>query len=93
MTNKSIPLRVGIVGTSWWADAMYLPAFAAHSGASVVGLCGRTAATAEALADTWDVPCFSVDSDDFLDPERLDAVVVATSTDSHEELTRTSSDR
>ncbi len=80
-------IRVGVLGTSWWADAMYLPALAAHPDAKVVGLCGRTAEKAEALAATWEIPWTTVDSDAFLDPERLDAVVVATSNDSHEELT------
>lgn len=93
MIDNQRPLRVGILGTSWWADSMYLPAFAAHSGVDVVGLCGRTAATAEALAATWDVPWVSTDSDEFLDPARLDAVVVATGTDSHERLTMTALDR
>ena len=78
MTTESKPLRVGIVGTSWWADSMYCQPSLLIPAPAWSALCGRTAATAEALADEWDVPWFSVDSDDFLDPERLDAVVVAT---------------
>jgi predicted dehydrogenase len=93
MIDDNTALRVGIVGTSWWADSMYLPAFAAHPGVDVVGLCGRNAATAEALAATWDVPWACTDSDKFLDPERLDAVVIATGTDTHEALTMTALDR
>ncbi|MEL6893106.1 MAG: Gfo/Idh/MocA family oxidoreductase [Actinomycetota bacterium] len=80
-------VRIGVLGTSWWADSMYLPALAAHPDVEVVGLCGRTRSTAEALAATWDVPWVSTDSDEFLDPDRLDAVVVATSNDSHEPIT------
>ncbi len=87
------PVRVGVLGTSWWADSMYLPALAAHDDAEVVGLCGRTASKAEALAAQWSVPWASTDADAFLDPERLDAVVVATSNDSHERLTLTALDR
>ncbi len=82
-----MPLRVGVLGTSWWADSMYLPALDAHPDVEIVGVCGRTPATAEALADEWNVPAWSVDSDRFLDSEHLDAVVVATSNDSHEPLT------
>jgi len=93
ISEENTPLRVGIVGTSWWADSMYLPAFAAHSGVDVVGLCGRTRATAEALAGTWSVPWVCTDTDEFLDGERLDAVVIATATDSHEELTMKALDR
>lgn len=80
-------VRIGILGTSWWADSMYLPALDAHPDVELVGLCGRTPATAEALAAEWKIDWWSVDSDDFLDPDRLDAVVIATSNDSHEALT------
>ena len=80
-------VRVGIVGTSWWADSMYLPALAAHLDASVVGLCGRTSEKVQKLAEAWDVDWWSIDTNEFLDPDRLDAVVIATSNESHEELT------
>jgi predicted dehydrogenase len=88
-----LPVRVGVLGTSWWADSMYLPALAAHPDVDIVGICGRTAAKAEMLAAEWGVPWVSTDSDAFLDPDRLDAVVVATSNDSHEALTLTALDR
>src|SRR5260221_14200672 len=28
--RMAIPVTVGVVGTSWWADAMHLPALASH---------------------------------------------------------------
>lgn len=87
MSAPLTPVRVGILGTSWWADSMYLPALEAHPDVEIVGLCGRTPAKAAALAETWGVPWWTVDSDEFLDPARLDAVIVATSNDSHEPLT------
>ncbi len=86
-------VRIGVLGTSWWADSMYLPALAAHPDADVVGICGRTTATTEALARQWSIPWASTDSNEFLDPERLDAVVIATSNDSHEPLTLEALDR
>lgn len=81
------PVRVGVLGTSWWSDSMYLPALTAHPGAEVSGLCGRTRHKAEALADEWGVGWVSTDHEEFCDPERLDAVVVATSNESHEPIT------
>ncbi|MFT6291095.1 MAG: putative dehydrogenase [Ilumatobacter sp.] len=92
-TSQAARVRVGILGTSWWADSMYLPALATHPDVDIVGLCGRTPAKAEALAAEWDVPWWTVDSDEFLDPERLDAVIVATSNDSHEPLTMLAMER
>ena len=87
MTTSRSSVRVGVLGTSWWADSMYLPALTAHPDVEIVGLCGRTPAKAEVLAAQWNVPWWTVDSNDFLDPERLDAVIIATSNDSHEQLT------
>ena len=46
MIDADSPLRIGIIGTSWWADSMYLPALDAHPDAEVVGICGRTRSTA-----------------------------------------------
>lgn len=48
-------MRVGIVGTSWWADAMYLPPLSAHEQAAVVAVSGRNAATTAAFADRWGI--------------------------------------
>jgi predicted dehydrogenase len=86
-------VRIGILGTSWWADSMYLPAIATHPDAEVVGLCGRGLHKAETLAAKWDVPWVTTDSTELLDPDHLDAVVVATSNDSHERLTMMALDR
>ena len=86
-------VRVGVLGTSWWVDSMYLPALTAHPDAELVGVCGRTATTAQALATQWAIPWASTDTDEFLDPKRIDAVVIATSNDSHEALTLTALDR
>lgn len=93
-SRRSLPIvRVGILGTSWWADSMYLPALAANPHVEIAGICGRTPANAERLAAEWHVPWWTVDSDEFLDPDRLDAVIVATSNDSHESLTLTAIER
>ena len=53
MTSK---VRVGVIGTSWWADAMFLPALTAHPGAEVVAVCGRDAGRTQAFAQRWSVP-------------------------------------
>ena len=47
MKNK---ISVGLVSTSWWADAMYLPALQKHAGADVTAACGRNRERADALA-------------------------------------------
>ena len=70
-------VRVGIVGTSWWADAMYLPPLSTHEQAAVVAVSGRNAATTGAFADRWGIEQRFDDPIAMLDEAELDAVVVA----------------
>jgi predicted dehydrogenase len=86
-------VRVGIVGTSWWADAMYLPPLTAHEQAAVVAVSGRNAATTAAFADRWGIEQRFDDPIAMLDSAGLDAVVVASSNDSHFHLTMAALDR
>jgi predicted dehydrogenase len=86
-------VRVGIVGTSWWADAMYLPPLTAHEQAAVVAVSGRNAATTAAFADRWGIEQRFDDPIAMLDSAGLDAVVVASSNDSHFPLTMAALDR
>ncbi|MEM7274601.1 MAG: Gfo/Idh/MocA family oxidoreductase [Actinomycetota bacterium] len=79
-------VRVGIFGTSWWTDTMYLPPLDAHPDATVVAICGRRAAPAQALADKWSIPAVHTDPVTMLAEEDLDAVVIATANDSHHDL-------
>jgi predicted dehydrogenase len=80
-------IRVGIVGTSWWTDAMYLPALADHPHASVVALCGRTLSVAQGLANQWNVPTVFTDWREMLSSGAIDAVIIATPNDTHCEIT------
>ena len=34
-------VKIGIVGTSWWTDAMYMPALTKHPNADVRAIVGR----------------------------------------------------
>ena len=43
-------VRVGIVGTSWWADSMHLPALDSHPHAEITAICGRNRVNAEKMA-------------------------------------------
>jgi predicted dehydrogenase len=48
-------VRLGIVGTSWWADYLYLPSLVGHPRAEVAALCGRNQANAEEIAKKYGV--------------------------------------
>ena len=85
-------VRIGVFGTSWWADSMYLPALTAHPDASVVSVCGRDAARTASFARQWEIGHSTTTAAELLDRD-LDAVIVATSNDSHEPITLAALDR
>ncbi len=80
-------VRVGVFGTSWWVDSMYLPALTANPNAQVVAVCGRDPARASSFADRWAVPKWFTDEDAMF-AEEFDAVIIATPNDSHARLAR-----
>lgn len=79
------PLAVGVVGTSWWADAMYLPALTALPKDEVVvtAVCGRDRARAQGLASRWGVPRVFTDAAEMFDSGLVRAVVISTPNDTH----------
>lgn len=77
------PIRLGVAGTSWWADLMHLPSLTSHPGAAVVAVCGRDPGRAEALAAKYGVARAYTSYEAMLDQAGLDAVVVATPDDLH----------
>ena len=80
-------VRVGVVSTSWWADAMYLPALDAHPGADVVAVCGRNRERAEAFAGRWGIPQVYTDAGSLIGSGEIDALVVASGHESHYPIT------
>jgi hypothetical protein len=46
-------VRVGIVGTSFWADFMYLPSLQSHPQAQIAAICGRNADRAGGMAQKY----------------------------------------
>lgn len=80
-------LKIGLIGTSWWADAMYLPALAAHPQAKWHALCGRDADKAQAVAARWAIPQVYSNAQKMIREAGLDALVVASSNETHYEIT------
>jgi predicted dehydrogenase len=77
-----------VVGTSWWVERMYLPAFLSDPRADVVAFCGRDPARAAALADRVAAagrprPATEGRWEALLERGDLDAVVVAVPDDLH----------
>lgn len=69
-------VRLGIVGTSWWADSMYLPALSRHPLAEVRGIVGSRIGHTREVAARWGVPNAYTTLGEMLDSEPLDGVVI-----------------
>ncbi|HLK57443.1 MAG TPA: Gfo/Idh/MocA family oxidoreductase [Chthonomonadaceae bacterium] len=80
-------VRVGIVGTSWWADEMHLPNLRSHPGARITGICGRNRERAEAMARKYAIPAVYSDYREMIASGGLDALVVSTPDDLHYPIT------
>jgi predicted dehydrogenase len=86
-------VRVGLVGTSWWAEAMYLPALADHPIGRITALCGRDLDRAQKVAASWAITHASTDWTTMLDSGEIDALIVATPNETHYEITMAALDR
>jgi len=78
-------IRVGVIGTSWWADLEHLPGLRARGDVEVAALCGRDPGRLAALAASHGVPATFTDWRELLARGRLDAVVIATPNALHRE--------
>src|SRR5690349_23705016 len=82
-TCMSRNVRIGIVGTSWWSDYLYLPSLVGYPRAEVVALCGRNRANGEELAKKFGVATVFTDYHDLIERAGIEALVVATPDDTH----------
>jgi len=69
-------VRIGVVGTSWWADSMYLPALTRHPRAEVRAIVGGRLEHTREFAARWGVPAAYGSLDEMLGAEALDALVI-----------------
>jgi predicted dehydrogenase len=81
-------VRVGIIGTSWWVDAMYLPALTDLDDVEIVALAGRDTVVAHERAADWRVPAVYTDWREMIDGEDLSGVVVAAANPTHYPATK-----
>jgi predicted dehydrogenase len=87
--SMSEQIRVGIVGTSWWADLMFLPSLNSHPRAATAAICGRNRHRAEEMARKYDIPQVFTDYQEMIEQGHLQALVVAAPDDLHYPITMT----
>jgi len=80
-------VRVGIVGTSWYADWMHLPALKSHPQVQLAAICGRNRDRAEEMAKKYEIPQVFTDYQAMIEQAGLDALIVALPDDLHYPVT------
>jgi predicted dehydrogenase len=80
-------VRLGLIGTSWWADFMYVPSIKSHAGAELAAVCGTDAERTSAFAAKHGIARSHVDWREMLAAGGLDGVIVSVPDDLHKEIT------
>ena len=86
-------VKLGIIGTSWWTDAMYMPALSKHPNADVRAVVGRNLSHTHEFAEQWKVPNAYASLEDLLSNETVDAIIIATPNKQHYTLAMTAIER
>src|SRR5262245_45721189 len=81
------PVRIGVVGTSWWAELMYLPILKRHPQAQLVAVCGRNRERADQIAQQYNVAHAFSDYREMIEKAGLHALVISTPDDLHYPIT------
>lgn len=81
------PIRVGVVGTSEWAEMHHLPALQRHSAAALTAICSRNRERVETLARKFGIPQTYTDYQTMIADANLDAILVITPDDLHYPIT------
>jgi len=80
-------VRVGVIGTSWWADMMHLPSLKSHPRAEIAAICGRNRDRAEEMAKKYGIPLVFTDYREMIEKGNLQALVIAAPDDLHYPMT------
>jgi predicted dehydrogenase len=84
MANK---LRVGVIGTSVWADDLHLRGLANYPRAELVALCGRNRERAQELASKYNIPRVFTAYEEMIARANLDALLILAPDDLHYPMT------
>ena len=80
-------VRVGVVGTSWYADISHLARIKSHPRAELAAICGRDRSRAEEMAGKYDVPLIFADYREMIEKADLHALIVSVPDDLHYPMT------
>ncbi|MDR0887030.1 MAG: Gfo/Idh/MocA family oxidoreductase [Clostridiales Family XIII bacterium] len=77
-------IRFGVIGIGQMGR-VHIQSIQRNKNAEVIAICARTAAKVEAIQNEFDIPYGYTDVDALLGNEEIDAIVIATGSDTHKE--------
>jgi predicted dehydrogenase len=80
----SEPVKIGLIGSSGWAEGMYVSAIASDPRAKIVGIAARNQERLDELASKWHITNTYTDAHELIASD-VDAVIIATPDSSHHE--------
>src|SRR5687768_16641881 len=80
-------VRVGIIGTTRYAQGAHLRSLQSHPGAEVIAICGRDRDRATDVASQHHIPMVFTDHREMFAAARLDAVVIVAPDEQHYPMT------
>lgn len=80
-------IKVGIIGTSGFAEGSHIRPLAAHPEAQIAAVCGRNPARAAELAHRYSIPQVFTEYRELIQSGGVDAVVIVTPDDLHYPMT------
>lgn len=82
-------LKIGLVGSGWWSDAMYCPALHDYEDAEIVAISGTNREALDRLANRWNIPATYhgiMGWKEMMCKEDLDGIIIASSTHTHYDI-------
>ena len=76
-------IRMGVVGTSWWADMHHLPYLKSHPQAEIAAICGRNRERAETIAGKYEIPAVFTDYQEMIGKGDLHGLIASVPDDIH----------
>ena len=80
-------ISVGLVGTSWWSDSMFLASLQDHPQGRITAICGRNRQRAQEVADKWKIEKVYTDYEAMIEGGEIQALIVSTPNNSHYPMT------
>jgi predicted dehydrogenase len=80
-------IKVGIIGLGSISQVMHLPILSKNADVEIVGICDKEKAKTKFLAEKYKIKNYYTDYKELLKNDEITAVVVATPTDTHTEIT------